>query len=244
MPSEPSASSQNADLAAQILHNVRASIPLAIEQLDVMLQLLSAARPDGVGNFLDLGCGDGVLAATILNEHPHARGTLVELAESQLAGARRRLHASSGRAEFLVANYREPAWVRALQRAAPFDAVVFGFAAQHLPTPRKRQLFGEIFHLLKPEGLFLHIEHVASPTRWTESVWDDHTIDAIFGQQLKASPGKSRAEIARDYYAQAAMTLAPLEVQCDWLREHGFENVDCYLKVQELAVFGGQKPAA
>ena len=57
---------------------------------------------------------------------------------------------------------------------------------------------------------------------------------------------RSRAEIAREYYARAvqgAGALAPLEVQCDWLREAGFENVDCYLKVLELAVFGGQKPA-
>ena len=100
--------------------------------------------------------------------------------------------------------------------------------------------------MLKPEGIFINIEHVASATRWTESVWDDCMIDAIFGKELRASADRSRAEIARDYYARAvkeAGALAPLEVQCDWLREAGFENVDCYLKVLELAVFGGQRPA-
>ncbi|EDY16777.1 conserved hypothetical protein [Chthoniobacter flavus Ellin428] len=52
--------------------------------------------------------------------------------------------------------------------------------------------------------------------------------------------------MARDYYARAdkdAGVLAPLEVQCDWLRNIGFENVECFLKMQELAVFGGQRPA-
>ncbi|SPE57295.1 hypothetical protein SBV1_270094 [Verrucomicrobia bacterium] len=29
--------------------------------------------------------------------------------------------------------------------------------------------------------------------------------------------------------------------QCQWLREIGFENVDCYFKVFELALFGGTK---
>jgi hypothetical protein len=70
-------------------------------------------------------------------------------------------------------------------------------------------------------------------------------IDSIFGEAIKAAPGKTRAEVAREYYAQArelAHPLAPLEVHCDWLREVGFESVDCYLKVQELAVFGGQRP--
>jgi hypothetical protein len=32
------------------------------------------------------------------------------------------------------------------------------------------------------------------------------------------------------------------ETQCDWLRQNGFERVDCYQKLSELAVFGGVKP--
>ena len=36
--------------------------------------------------------------------------------------------------------------------------------------------------------------------------------------------------------------LAPVGDQCDWLREIGFEDVDCYFKIFELAVFGGRKP--
>ena len=65
------------------------------------------------------------------------------------------------------------------------------------------------------------------------------------GQQLKEAPSDARVNVARAYYARIshdADALAPLEVQCDWLREIGFENVDCYLKVLELAVFGGQRP--
>ena len=41
-----------------------------------------------------------------------------------------------------------------------------------------------------------------------------------------------------------ANILAPVEDQCVWLRNNGYENVDCYLKVMELAVFGGQKGSA
>jgi hypothetical protein len=76
---------------------------------------------------------------------------------------------------------------------------------------------------------------------------DDLLIAAIFGDQLRAAGGKTRAEVAREYYARLAeesARLAPLEVQCDWLREIGFESVDVYLKLQELALFGGQRPEA
>jgi SAM-dependent methyltransferase len=244
MPDQPAAW-QNPDLAAKFLQNIRGSIPLAIEQIDMMLRLLAAADGDRLRNFLDLGCGDGLLSAAILDEHPQVRGVLVDLSESALTPARQRLQMHKGRVEFVVADYAQPGWTRAIANDGPFDAVVSAFAAHHLPDPRKRELYGEIFDLLTPDGTFINIEHVASATRWTESIWEDYMIDAIFGQELKASPGKSRAEVAREYYArvtQNAGILAPLEVQCDWLREIGFENVDCYLKVLELALFGGQKP--
>ena len=38
---------------------------------------------------------------------------------------------------------------------------------------------------------------------------------------------------------RAANILAPVEEQCGWLRALGFQDVDCYWKYFELAVFGG-----
>jgi hypothetical protein len=31
-------------------------------------------------------------------------------------------------------------------------------------------------------------------------------------------------------------------VQCQWLQEIGFGDVDCFFKLFQLALFGGQKP--
>jgi tRNA (cmo5U34)-methyltransferase len=243
---EPSSTAQNPDFVAKFLQNVRGTIPLAIEQIDMMLRLIAAARGEHIATFLDLGCGDGVLASAILDEHPQARGLLVDFSEPMLDAARRQLQSKVQRVEFLRADIHQPGWARRVAPHAPLDVIVSGFAIHPLPDSRKRALYGEIFELLAPEGIFINIEHVSSTTRWTESVWDDYTIDAIFGTELKASPGKTRAEVAREYYSRAEQDeniLAPLEVQCDWLRDIGFENVDCFLKVQELAVFGGQRPA-
>lgn len=234
---------QNPNFVAKFLENVRGAIPLSIEQIDVMLQLIAVARGERIGAILDLGCGDGVLGSAILDEHPEARAVLVDISEPMLDAARRRLESHAPRTEFLQADFQQPGWMRQVDVHAPLDAVVSGFAIHHLPDTRKRELFREIFDLLTPEGIFLNIEHVASATRWTESKLDDYMIDAIFGQDI--SPGKTRAAVAREYYARAskeANVHAPLEVQCDWLRDIGFENVDCFLKMQELAVFGGQRP--
>jgi ubiquinone/menaquinone biosynthesis C-methylase UbiE len=243
---EDAPTSQNPDFVEKFLQNVRGAVPLSIEQIDMMLQLIAAARGESIATFLDLGCGDGFLSSAILDEHVHARGLLVDFSEAMLDAARRRLQPHARRIEFLEADFQQPGWVRRVAPHAPLEVVVSGFAIHHLPDGRKRELFREIFDLLAPEGIFINIEHVASATRWTESVWDDYMIDAIFGKELKTSRGKTRAEIAREYYMRAASDehiLAPLEVQCDWMRDIGFENVDCFLKVQELAVFGGQRPA-
>jgi ubiquinone/menaquinone biosynthesis C-methylase UbiE len=223
---------------------VRGAVPLAIEQIDTMLQLIKAARGEHFERFLDLGCGDGVLASTIFEDYPHTLGFLADSPQSVLDTARRRLQGHTSHTEFIVTDHSKPGWMSEVAHGVPFDAVVSAFSIHPLPDWRKRELYAEIFRLLKPDGLFLNIEHVSSATRWTQSVWDDYMIDAIFGKQIAA--GKSRADVAREYYSHSSQevnVLAPLEVQCDWLREIGYENVDVYLKVQELALFGGQRPA-
>jgi ubiquinone/menaquinone biosynthesis C-methylase UbiE len=243
---EDKPSSQNAGFVEKFLHNVRGTIPLSIEQIDIMLHLIAAARHDRVDSFLDLGCGDGVLAKAIFDEHPDALGLLVDFSEPMLEAARAQVEAPGRQLELIHADFHQPDWIREVTPHAPLDVIVSGFALHLVPDARKRALYREIYQLLAPEGIFINIEHVSSATRWTESVWDDYLIDAIFGRELKASRGRPRAQIARDYYARSgkhAEEPAPLEVQCDWLREIGFESVECYLKVQELALFGGQRPA-
>ncbi len=242
----PAASWQDPAVVEQFLQSVRGTIPLAIEQVDMMLRLVNAARNGRLDRFLEVGCEQGVLSAALLDEYPGAHGWVVDLSHELLGAARKRLQ-QRGRVELIKADFARPGWTHAIAAGAPFDAIVSALSIHVLPDTRKRELYAEVFGLLKPDGIFINIEHVASATRWTESVLDDYMIDAIFGQAIKAAPGRTRAEVAREYYAQAgsgAAALAPLEVQCDWLREIGFENVDCYLKVSELALFGGQRPGA
>ncbi len=133
-----------------------------------------------------------------------------------------------------------------LKPEEPFDAVVTAFGLQRALADERQRLFREVHGLLRPGGIFLIIEHVASATRWSESLSDDCLIEAIFGDILEGAPGQSRAEVARKYYErtrQASSTLAPLEVQFDWMRAAGFEDVECFLKMQEMAVFGGIRRA-
>jgi tRNA (cmo5U34)-methyltransferase len=228
----------------QFLNNVRGSVPLAIEQIDMVLRLMAAAR-DRVQSFLILGCGESLLASAILDEYPKARGFLVEDSRSGVDSARHHLRAKLDRLTIVQVDAGQVGWMDYLPMTR-LDAVICGPDGAQVSEERKRSFYGAIFDLLSPEGVFVNLEYVASATRWSESEWDDQMIAAIFGQQLKDSPRTTRVEVARAYYATAgrmAGVPAPLEVQCDWLREIGFESVECFLKVRELAMYGGQKPA-
>ena len=99
--------------------------------------------------------------------------------------------------------------------------------------------------MLLPGGIFLNIEHVASRTPWIQEQFDELFIDHLVAYAEKAEGmGKSREQVAQEFYYRpdkAANILAPVEEQCNWLREIGFEHVDCYLKIFELAVFRGHQ---
>jgi ubiquinone/menaquinone biosynthesis C-methylase UbiE len=227
-------------LAATYLEGVRAAIPLALEQIDVMLRLIAACgRP--VRRVLDLGCGDGVLAAAIVDRLPGAEVVLADFSEPMLEAARKRFSAAGAVAHFVLADYGVPSWTEAVAEWSPYDAIVSGYSIHHQPDDRKRAVYGEVFGLLNPGGIFVNIEHVSSSTEWLRSLNHEMSIDSLH----RHHPGQSRDDVARHYYDRpdkSANILAPFEEQCAWLREIGFTDVDCYLKVFEMAVFGGRRP--
>lgn len=235
---------KSAALVRTFLAGVRGGIPLAAEQIDVMARVIGA-RGVAVHRILDLGCGSGVLARALLARYPQARCTLVDFSAPMLDAAREQLRSYEPQPQFVLADLGTPDWRRLLASADMYDVVVSGYAIHHLPDQRKRDLYREIFALLVPGGMFVNIEHVASPTPWLERIADDLMIDSLHGFQTRQGSGKSRHEVAEEFAHRpdkAANILAPLEMQCEWLRGCGFEDVDCYFKIFELAVFGGRRP--
>lgn len=235
---------KSTDLAQAYLTSVRGAVPLADEQIEIMLRLINGlGRP--VRTFLDLGCGDGILAAAVLGQHPQARGVLLDFSEPMLEAARSRLQQFALQLSFVLMDYGEPSWAASVAEMAPFDVIVSGYSIHHQPDERKRELYAELFDLLQPGGIFINIEHVASPTTWTAELFDKYFIDALYAYHLNQGGTKSRVQVAQEFYHRpdkGANLLAPVELQCRWLREIGFQDVDCYLKVFELAVFGGRRP--
>ncbi len=231
-------------LVHTFLTGVRGGLPFASTQIEILLRIVYAlGRP--IESLADLGCGDGILARTVLGKFPAASATLVDFSEPMLEQARGQLSSEGRDVCFVLANFGEKQWSSSIAGRGPFDLILSGYAIHHQPHQRKRELYQEIFGLLKPGGLFLNTEHVSSPTCWVRSISDGLYIDSIYKFQRSQGSQKSRDEIAREFFHRpdkAANILASVESQCDWLRAAGFVDVDCYFKVFEAAIFGGRRP--
>jgi tRNA (cmo5U34)-methyltransferase len=230
------------DLATMLLAQARDEVPFGIEQIDILLRLLSASEP--FETFLCFGADLTMLASAILDEYPNAHGRLMVCSDGAMQRAAVHLQTHERRHDLDLGTIRD---VKPLDESAlaPYSAIIIGTVVDRLGLDR-RGLYEECMRVLRPGGLVINVGPVASATRWTESVFDDYMIDAIFGEELRHGEGKSRAEIAREHFERTGAgfrSLAvPLEVQCDWMRDIGFGNVDVYSKIAELAVYGGQKP--
>lgn len=235
-------------LADTYLDGVRGAIPLAAEQIDILVRLCRAARPQARA-LLDLGCGDGILGHALLDAYSGNDMTAVfaDFSPRMLDAAQLRL--SGYAAHFVQVDYAYSNWVdnvcHALPDAAPgFDIIVSGFSIHHQPDTRKRIIYEEIYNILTPGGIFLNLEHVASASDWGEEQFETYFIDSLY--RYHKERGKTRDEVAADFYHRpdkVANLLTSVEKQLGWLRELGYTNVDCFLKIFELALFGGLKPA-
>jgi tRNA (cmo5U34)-methyltransferase len=222
----------------------RAAIPMAQEQIGVMMSILKT-REQPVQNFLDLGCGDGILGAAILGEYPSAHGVLVDFSDPMLEQAREQLREYAGQLSFENLDYGDPSWLNLMETYGRLDAIVSGYSIHHQPDVRKQQIYSEIFSLLNPGGWFINIEHVSSAAQLNIDLFENHYVAARYAVENQNGSRRSFEQIADEYKNRpdkAANILAPVEVQCDWLREIGYEEADCYFRIYELAVFAGRKP--
>ena len=177
-------------------------------------RMLVDLLPPAPERVLDLACGDGRLAALVLEQRPSVTSVVAtDISPPMLELARARF-ADEPRVRLLERNLTEP-----IADLGPFDLVVSGFAVHHLDDAGKQVLFGRIAEQLAPGGVFLNLEVVesATPERHAEF------LEAI---------GRT-ADDPED-------RLSPIEDQLGWMRDAGLTNVDCLWRWRAFALLAGE----
>ncbi len=190
------------------------SIPHRVEGESTLLEFL----PPNPTRILDIGSGGGRLLGLVKAARPDSGFVALDFSPTMLEALRNRF-AQDKKVRVVAHDLSEP-----LPELGKFSAVVSCFAIHHLRHERKRALYQEIFERLDPGGVFCNLEHVASPTA---------PLHHQFLAKLDISPENE----------DPSNKLLDLHAQLLWLRDIGFEDVDCHWKWRELALLVGVYPA-
>jgi tRNA (cmo5U34)-methyltransferase len=175
--------------------------------------------PSNVNYVLDLGTGDGRLLSIVKKKNPDANSVALDFSKPMLELARKRFENDSS-VEIVKHDLNDPL---PKDRWTPFDLVISGLAIHHLRHERKRELYKEIFGLLRSGGVFLNLEHVSSPS------------EALHQKFLYAVGLTPETD-------DPSNKLLDVHTQLTWLKQIGYKNTDCTYKWLEIALLTATKP--
>lgn len=181
-----------------------------------------------VPRVLDLGAGTGLFAAMILAQLPTATITLTDISTEMLEQARGRF-GDDDRVQYQRVDLATE------ELRGTWDLVVSALAIHHLADADKRELFQRVYGSLAPGGLFVNAEQVLGPTPAQEQQYR-----VIWERQIRAN-GVDDAGVRRAHERMAFDQCSTVADQLAWMRDAGFDRVDCTFKAWRFAVMAGWK---
>jgi tRNA (cmo5U34)-methyltransferase len=175
---------------------------------------------------IDLGCGTGTVAQSVLDAFQNAHVTCLDLAENMIALAQAKL-ARYPAVRFVVGDFAA--------FDGEYDVVISSLALHHLATDEhKRRFYGHIYDRLSPGGVFYNGDVVLASSDFLQAIYM-HRWRAFMRRNI------SDEEIEEKWIAkhQAEDHPARLVDQLAWLTEIGFADVDVLWKHYNFAVYGG-----
>ena len=200
-------------------------------QFELMTQLLGRDSSDTL-RILDLGAGYGAEAQVFLRTFPNASAVLVDGSEEMMRVGGERLAEFGGRYRYVAWDFGEGALPDDLDGS--FDAVISSAAIHHLPEAALQRLYGEVWTSLAPRGAFLNLDLVHAP---------DDVLEARYREISQADQDTREEPPPPSELPRHHSHLEPLDRHLGWLRDAGFEHVDCFWKRLGGALFGGYRPA-
>lgn len=208
---------------------IRKAVPGYDDLFSVAKELIPFG-PEETIQVLDLGAGTGLFSHQVLEKCPAVRFVLYDIAGKMLDVARERFREFPDRFRYVAADYRD------LSGAGSFDLVISSLSIHHLNDLEKRDLFREVYRVLRKPGIFLNIDLIKGPTPYLEELYCADWYDKM--RRAGAPDEEIKAGIERRLaYDRDAL----MEDQLRWLQEAGFNDADCVYRNYKMGLFLGMK---
>ncbi len=217
-------------------------VPDREEQIEIICSLLLAQGR--VYRVLELCCGEGLLAASLLERIPNCQVIGLDGSPTMIKKARQDLAIYGERFRANMFNLSQNNWRHEYHE---LDAIVSSLAIHHLEDEQKRSLFEDCFHMLAPGGLLV-IADLIEPASEEARTLAANAYDEAVQQRALALNGdldvfekfqQLRWNLFR--YPDEMDKPSGLTDMLDWLRAIGYSGIDVYWLKAGHAIFGGYR---
>jgi trans-aconitate methyltransferase len=219
------------------------AVPSRAEQTATLLTLIPFARAESF-HALELGCGQGFLAHSLLAAFPQATVLALDGSDSMRAEATRRLQPFGRRATVQAFDLFSEAWLTQAQNPA---VVLSSLCLHHLDAAGKQRLFARLADLLGTRGALLIADLImpssASGRRLFADTWDRSASAQARAAKRASGLFEKFVNTQWNYFRFPDEVDKPsgLFEQLQWLQGAGFSAVDCFWMRAGHAIYGGYK---
>ncbi len=196
------------------------------EGLALLPRLIQRA-PDAALRVLDIGTGQGLLAALLLDAFPSSVAVGLDASEPMREIAAERMSTYGDRFRFVIGDFLGGDLPPTI--GGPFDIAISSRAIHHLPTDAKERLYAAVYRVLDQGGAFFNLDGARPAEPELNSVYWD-----AGGRPPRSRPDEERARLSGHYFET-------LPEQLELLRAAGFKPVDCFWKNLDLVLLGAYK---
>lgn len=233
----------NAASSAQYRQLSAIAVPAREEQLATLLLLLPFGKHDPF-RVVELASGEGALSHAILDLFPSATVLALDGELSMRTASAARLAPFGERAEVAAFDMPNPDWYPKLERA---DVVVSSLCIHHLNAAQKQDLFKTVGSQLSPVGCLLIADLILPQREEARALfaasWDQSARQRSIERVGSLALFEQFAQAEWNYYKYPDPFDQPssLSDQLGWLRDAGFESVDCFWMQAGHAIYGGYR---
>ena len=200
---------------------------------EVMTKLVPWAA-DVPFRLLDIGSGQGIVAAAFLDAYPQCTAFGLDISEAMIEEGESRMTRFGERFSYVLGDFGGGYLPAAVTTLGPFDVVVSSKAIHHLAPEEIERLYGLVFANLSSGGCFFNFDAAAPPDQFLKDLF--RFVRKSSGAQRRKD-NQIRTLEEGETHSQDTMLVDHLR----FLTNAGFASVDCFYKLLGRAVVGGYK---